>query len=268
MSAVLRVTFDMNVFSHIVNPAGCHDPELERICGKICSAIEDGRIQAYFSETIFNLEAIARELRASYFGDYRPSVLVEEQPANEPGVCHSRICIGPELSNFPETDPLMEGKLENARALGFTLLSAPRFGMPRNPLLTKSDFGDRNPDEITQQQTIFFEAVDFVSTLGSGSEFAKRIANKVRTTEAVWHEALKRTSKAQASRAIGEWADGDAVAAHISYGLDYFCTRDKAKSAGSKSVFSKENRAKLTEQFGISFINPSDLVELIGKSQE
>jgi hypothetical protein len=35
---------------------------------------------------------------------------------------------------------------------------------------------------------------------------------------------------------VSEWADGDAVAAHIAYGNDIFCTQDQGKSAGGPSI--------------------------------
>ncbi|MNC62754.1 hypothetical protein D3C75_1128090 [compost metagenome] len=57
--------------------------------------------------------------------------------------------------------------------------------------------------------------------------------------------------------------DGDALSAHYGYGIKYFCTNDKARGAGSKSVFSIENRKKLKDKFGIDIVTPTELIEFI-----
>lgn len=119
-----------------------------------------------------------------------------------------------------------------------------------------------------EQQSRFFEALSFISSLDAGIEVAKSIGNKFRTCERVWYEALKHASARQAKLAIGEWADGDSVAAHISCGIDFFCTRDEARDAGSKSVFASENRVKLIERFGIVFVHPDELLGLLVKVEQ
>ena len=60
-------------------------------------------------------------------------------------------------------------------------------------------------------------------------------------------------------RAIGEWADGDTVAAHIGYGHDAICTEDMGQSAGAPSIFDAANRAWLASAYGVHILNPSEL---------
>ena len=68
------------------------------------------------------------------------------------------------------------------------------------------------------------------------------------------------------AKAFAEWADGDTVAAHYAYRNDYICTNDIGRSAGSRSIFSSNNRAWLKDNFGIEIITPKELVNLILKS--
>ena len=62
--------------------------------------------------------------------------------------------------------------------------------------------------------------------------------------------------KRKAREAINEWADGEAIAAHVAYGNDLFCTQDEAKGAGSQSVFSSVHRKWLENEYGIVFVPP------------
>ena len=64
-------------------------------------------------------------------------------------------------------------------------------------------------------------------------------------------------------RAVAEWADGDSVAAHIGYGIDFFCTEDSGKSAGANSIFNVENRAWLNQHFDVKIITLSELAKMV-----
>ena len=65
------------------------------------------------------------------------------------------------------------------------------------------------------------------------------------------------------AKAAAEWADGDSVAISIALGCDYFCTRDQAKGAGSKSILSQVNLTWLKNDYGFETILPEDLAKLI-----
>lgn len=62
-------------------------------------------------------------------------------------------------------------------------------------------------------------------------------------------------------KAINEWADGDAVAAHAGYGNDLFCTNDLGKGAGESSVLHPKNRAWLQSDYGIVFVTTLELAQ-------
>lgn len=69
------------------------------------------------------------------------------------------------------------------------------------------------------------------------------------------------------NRAYSEAADGDAVIAHYGYGIDLFCTDDRASNAGSQSVFSLVNKRILSERLGINFVSSMQLVDIINEME-
>ena len=68
--------------------------------------------------------------------------------------------------------------------------------------------------------------------------------------------------KKKFGEAIAEWVDGEALSAHYASGNDYFCTDDKAKNAGTASIFHKQNKTRLIEKFGIKIISSCEAAEL------
>jgi hypothetical protein len=67
----------------------------------------------------------------------------------------------------------------------------------------------------------------------------------------------------QINRAIAEWADADSVAAHYGYNIDLFCSEDFGKRASSVSVLDDDNRAWLTNAFGIRFVTLGQLANMV-----
>ncbi|MCR4342447.1 MAG: hypothetical protein NUV40_00915 [Patescibacteria group bacterium] len=63
---------------------------------------------------------------------------------------------------------------------------------------------------------------------------------------------------------MGEWTDGDALAANYGYGIDYFCTNDSASGAGSSSIFYATNLQQLEQRFPVNVISPEELVQSLG----
>lgn len=256
----ISVTFDTNVINHLLSPESCNDAILQSNCIQIKELINAGKIRPHVSETIFNLEELERMVRPNYFGSYEPTLTIESIETGDSQTIQQRICISPNINGRPEPNSYWIEKLAGVRGLGFKFLSAPRTGMPINPLLAQSDFGQRDEQEMRKQQSRFFDAIDFVCQLGAGIEVARKLGNDYRTNEDTWYEALKKAPINRVAKAIAEWSDGDSVAAHISYGVNIFCTMDKAKAAGSQSIFSEENRNKLNERFGTIILTPEELL--------
>jgi hypothetical protein len=84
----------------------------------------------------------------------------------------------------------------------------------------------------------------------------------------VWYEAFIRVPEAEKHlvyKAVAEWADGDAIATHIAHRIGYFCTRDRGVGAGASSVLAPANRHALSEKFGMIFVTPEELCEILEK---
>jgi hypothetical protein len=91
------------------------------------------------------------------------------------------------------------------------------------------------------------------------TNIATRLANRAGVTES-WYRSLDRasgTEELEIANAIAEWADGDTVAAHIAFQIDYLCTGDEAKNRNS--IFDPIQRAWLTATYGVRFLTISDL---------
>jgi len=73
---------------------------------------------------------------------------------------------------------------------------------------------------------------------------------------------LTASDQKQINKLVAEWADGEAVACHIGYGNDVFCSYDKAGKTGQRrSVLNLANRQWLTETYGVRFMSLAELAE-------
>ena len=87
-------------------------------------------------------------------------------------------------------------------------------------------------------------------------------------SDRVWYEAFIRVPESEkhfVHKAVAEWADGDSIAAHIAHQIHYFCTRDHGVGAGTSSILSPTNRNALSERFGVIFVIPEELCEIVEK---
>jgi len=161
----------------------------------------------------------------------------------------------------PGVHAVVEPLLESAVAAGFRLLRCPRPGLAR-PALRDEWFLPEAEDERIERQRVYFECVRAIEQRGAGIAHVKQIASPYMKAGDAWYEALASVppDKYKAvAEAIAEWADADALAAHIAYRNDYFCTRDVASKAGVGSVLAADNRSWLASAYGVKIISPEDL---------
>jgi hypothetical protein len=59
---------------------------------------------------------------------------------------------------------------------------------------------------------------------------------------------------------IAEWADLDSLAACHAYGIDTFCTEDRARGAGNAGILHPDNRRRLLSEFGVTVLPVGELV--------
>jgi hypothetical protein len=73
--------------------------------------------------------------------------------------------------------------------------------------------------------------------------------------------AQNQAEEREVQKAISEWADGDAIASHIGFQIDLFCTHDMGKS--NDSILSPAHRQWLETQYGVKFTTLDALFELV-----
>ena len=245
-SRQITVTFDSNVWESIV------DPE-KRIAGSafeaILTMIRSREILPFFSEGIATIETVPKQKRIDHFpssrskitmriGDNAPTV-TEGTPAHE-------------LSDY------LSKNIPLALSLGFRFIRLPRAGAPRVPEeLMAADTYVSLEDRLERS----FNFVRHIESLGFGRSRMAEKTREVRLRQASRISADEKLPLIKPyAKAVAEWADGDALAAHYGYGLDYFCTNDRGRNAGAGSVFSEANLLNLMNQFSLKVVNPEELV--------
>ena len=261
---MIRVKFDSNVWRLAARPARFpKDPAFSsfaRIHQEIC----DGTVEARISETIFTLEGISRAGRREFFSKYRPRRDVQVTPAADGGVRVS-IRMGPNAAAHPGSNSFLTSHLVDALQAGFRLIRCPRIAGVKNPDL-KAAWFDQEPTgprvEASEEVACRIEAV------GAGCAVAEQIGARYAGPDGSWFLGLGNApagEEAAIAAAVAEWADGDSIVAHVAYGNHFFCTRDRALSAGPTSVLSASNRAWLEQDYGVKFVLPEELVAGSGK---
>lgn len=266
----MRVTFDTNAIEKAASPERCNRDPLYPDYVKVHQAVADGRIEGFFSETIITLEGIQKADRAAVLGSttMTQSGQITENPQTGETVVATTFTVSDPLRQ--PLHPQVAARIAAARALGMRLLKAPRIGGANinDPdgtiFVADADEAARN-----KRLQLYLSVLRELDKRGVGFAVVKQLAidfAKRDNVQEPWFKSLNRANsvaeKKAAQRAVAEWADGDSIAAHIGYGIDYFCTGDAGKSAGAASVFNAANRAWLTATYGTKFITMTDLAAM------
>lgn len=245
---MISVTFDSNVWESIVDDSKRITPSS---FSEIYELIIQKKISPFFYDGIVSLETIKKDERKHFIGSFKASISMQvgnEQPSVSEGTAP------PELSDY------LKENLPKAFNMGFKFLRAPRIGSHGvSPESEHAAKDTKFPLEERLNRT--FEVMRFIEGLGAGkgkldADISANpgigLPEKVKNDTALTNKMFAKN--------IAEWVDGDALAAHYGFGIDYFCTNDKAAGAGSISVFSDENLKKITAKYGIRVVSPDDLV--------
>jgi hypothetical protein len=231
---------------------------------KIHGALHSGQIEGRLSETVFTLEGIARADRKNLLSSYKPKIGVTEKVLPD-GTIHLGFSIGPDLAAHPGNNSYLSSHLNDALALGFKLMHCHRVAGFINPDI-KAEWYVQTTIPTTDIANKFGEVGRKIEAAGAGIAWVKSIGVANAQSADHWTQGLANApsteDKAIAS-AVAEWADGDMVSAHVAYQNHYICTRDTAKAAGLNSVFSPANRLWLESDYGIKFISPEELGNLV-----
>jgi hypothetical protein len=264
---MIKVTFDSNVWRIVSSPHQFPNEPSISCFQKIHEAVKASKVSAYIAEVAFTLEALKKDDRQSFMKSYEAKIdcAIDETPRQD-GMIGLSFSIGPNIKAHPGNSPHLYKHLNDALNIGFKLIRCSRVGGITNPDIDQSFFVQQSEDEILERMQLCSECAEEIERIGGGISHAKQIGHRYSTGNASWHIGIKNapsTETKNIAKALAEWADGDAIAAHVGYKNDYFCTKDIGKSGGTSSILSLQNRATLESKFGVKFKSPQELCDLI-----
>jgi hypothetical protein len=249
----MKVTFDSNVWQMVADPSlarnGPHLADYE----KVHAAIKTRKIEGLICETVGTLEVVRRRERKDYFTAMHSNVDVKADVQSDQVLMS--INVNTNHDQHPGLPDILKKRLELALSLGMKLMRAVRMGIPApSTFLDLSLYADENDvPTAAARDNHWGEIVGEIEARGVGGGVIAKLDKSIRGS------ALDAQTGREFVRAVSEWADGDAVAAHIAYGNDIFCTQDQGKSAGGPSILDEENRLWLSSTYGVAFATISGL---------
>lgn len=252
----MKVIFDSNVWRHISSPHKFpSDPDIVHL-SKIRDEIKNGNIEPYISETVFTIESIKRKDRKKFVSNYRPLIVFTEFDSATSST--NKSVIGSSESDHPGNHPILQEHLDDAISLGFRIVRCPRIAGILNPDIENLRY-KLSGTALKEYHDKLFDVGSEIEKKGSGFHHIKEIGEKYDST---WFKGIDKAPESEwgnIANAMAEWADGDSVAIAVALDCDYLCTRDTAKGAGTKSVFSVDNLNWLDNDYGFKSISPNDL---------
>jgi hypothetical protein len=266
----MRVTFDSNTLDKVVRPNRFPKDPDQPDFHKVHQALREGKVQGFFSETIITLEGIQKKDRVSVFSSTQLRQGDEEDISTDSANTTIKVSYTVEQ---PDRQPLhaeISARISEAIRIGLKLLKAPRIGNLRILDPDGKYFVTETDAARAERLSVYDQVLREIEDRGVGYSVVKTLATKLSARDGVtepWYRSLARARDVHeenaVKRAIAEWADGDSIAAHIAYGIDYFCTGDLGNSSGSSSILDQANRAWLSAKHGVHFVTVSQLASLI-----
>jgi hypothetical protein len=278
----LRVTFDTNVLDLACRPERfSKDPRQPRL-GRVRQALQDREILGFYPVTMLTIEGVQNADRAAVFGSTTTTV-VEGPPATTraadlPSDVRARIG-NRDIETIPITirtsqprrmalHPEVVRRMAAAKALGVRVLKAPprigafRIDDPIGEYYLPNGEGDALAAWIDAVQA----AGRAIEQRGLGYAQVRALGQTLaaRSPEELWFRALEQAKdiheQRSVQRAFSEWADGDALASHVAYGIDVFCSADVGNTNAQDSILDPTHRAWLTATYGVQFATFDDLL--------
>lgn len=264
---VIRVTFDSNNWEQVVRPES-HPKAAERQAWlfDVLDAVKTRRIEGFLCESIVTLEAVKRSDRA----DFLMSQTMEPRVLDTGHSDFQPVVIAPNQSARPPLMPVLADRLRDAVALGFRLIKLPYFNEVDIPA---AYFADEPADFVDR----FGPIAHAITMKGVGQAPLQALAKELSWRSGGSHTYSVRALPAvgglspaevkEVAKAVAEASDGDAVAAHLAMGNDFFVTEDHGGSAGAPSVLNPDHRKWLMEEYAIRFLTVRELAEMMGPSR-
>lgn len=269
ISTAITVTFDTNTYQRVLEPKQT-DPKYS-VAAKIHQLIVDKKIQGFLSETIFTLEAVQTgRPRVAFFANYDPPIKITISAIEQDG-SQTELLDKTEggTTQMPQhgNNPHFSKYWNIAKSLGFKLITCPRIAGVKDPTFTREDYASHPSD----WNEVFGACARNIENHGCGKRCIEAIGNQYKQDGETWFEGLKHilasnlTDKInEASEAIAEWADADSIAACVGYGIQYFCTEDQGRVAGSNSILHQNNRQWFNNQnYNLKIVTMDELVTAI-----
>ena len=257
----MKVMFDSNVWRKIAVPEdNTGDPQYSALC-KIHDAIVDGRIEAYISESIFTLENIPKRERKGKVGAMKAEIRTTVKEIEE-GLTIG-FSLGPNPTDAVSLDDneYLKKPTEAALQMGFHIVRLPRIAGLTNKDIEEKLYKVPDFDKYYSKAT---EVGTRIEANGAGiSQLEELIKNNIGRSITEKIKNAPESDLKKIATAIAEAVDGDAVATSIGLECDYFCTRDEAKGAGTKSVMSALNVCWLNADYGFVVKKPEEIAELL-----
>lgn len=246
----VRVTFDSNAWEKIF------DPTVSKWT-PIRAALADGTLKGFICEAGFRIEAVTKKNRATYFAQphfgFRFEGIVERD-----GRPYLRTSFGPEDDHHPGLPSEQTPKLQEALRCGIRLMRASAWmGLPApQELLDPTIFVPETRESANQREQRQIDVSAHIEARGVGKAVFDAAGgwNLLPTTP---------INQKRFWKACAEWVDGEALAAHVGYGNDLFCTHDEGKNAGGPSVLDPVHREWFTREFGVQFAKLDELAEKV-----
>lgn len=281
----LRVTFDTNTLDLAYRPELFPNNPLQPHLHRVRDALVAGQIHGFYSVTMLTIEGVMKRDRAAVFAGTRinpqPEVRSITKNADLPEEFRAKAG-GADIETFtthlqveqPDRQLLPPAVAERARVAHQRGALALK-GLPRTGAFNIRDPADRyylsngEGSELSAWLDKAQEVAKAIECRGLGFAQVKEIGRSLNSQDMqeIWFKALTNTKDIHQERAVersfSEWADGDAIASHVAYGIDVFCSNDFGRSNPAGSVLNSDNRAWLTATYGVRFMKFDELLNSI-----
>jgi len=278
----LRVTFDTNVLDLACRPERFPKDPRQPDLQIVRDALSRKEILGFYSVTMLTIEGIMRKDRADVFENTQTHIQPETNSitknADLPRAIRSVIPVADvetvtmnlvvQQPNRKPLHPEVIARATAARALGVRVLKdVPRIGAYKIEDPNNDFYHANDPEQPLEEWLCRIQDVSSAIEkrgLGFAQIKALDLGMRPKDSAEAWFKALNNAKDIHEERAIerafGEWADGDAIAAHVAYGLDVFCSADVGNSNGMNSILDPSNRQWLTEEYGVQFMSFDNLL--------
>lgn len=262
----LTCTFDSNTWEPVALPGkppqGKFSDEDRQVIRK---AIEAGTCIPFLSDAVITLDNLKKVEKAPFFQNIGFRQKVGAPVKTDDGIAIS-VELGVTFDHFPELQPQVSEALKAALEAGFRFIKTPRIAWMKLP---NELYKTETKEEMSARIQRSGVAAAAFEDEGLGMAHVKELAKAVLAESPRLCGlptpllAFAYGDEKKAWKAIAEWADADALAAHHDYQHDVFCTRDEGRNAGTNSVLRYERRQWLFDTFGIKVVSPAELADML-----